>query len=300
MPTLYILEATAEGAVRQQQCEQLPSSVELAALIGVASGHVEHVTVLYQGKRAHLFVDDEGALKGATPNKRASALYANATRSRGGERPELLYRDILKEPQPRDFLRDEKGQIAVISGTALFWPASAPDWEPEGSPWREYVDETPAVPAGGMPLNTPWGPPQDSVEVATGIVWCTTASHGGFWLSDARLEELPKWARRFSGKPGISRNWFEEDCDWCIVQLAFPAEFADHDPQGAARHAPAAEDALRQWHPDLWEARHGKVLEPGQSLRRDRDVKERGQRAAQEQRLADNLALEKLYERKPQ
>ncbi len=67
---------------------------------------------------------------------------------------------------------------------------------------------------------TPWGRAQRVEEFAPGIVWCSTASHGGFWLSDERCEKMPEPYR--SAERWAGRNWFEEDCDWCLVYLAFP------------------------------------------------------------------------------
>ena len=40
-------------------------------------------------------------------------------------------------------------------------------------------------------------------------------------------------------------NWYEEDCDWCIVALAFPQFFA--------ASIPAALATLQQYKPDLFE-----------------------------------------------
>lgn len=74
---------------------------------------------------------------------------------------------------------------------------------------------------------TPWDEAQQVEEIAPGIVWCSTASHGGYWLSDKRCQEMPepyRSAPRWAGK-----NWFEEDCDWCLVYLAFPEVFQKHD-----------------------------------------------------------------------
>jgi hypothetical protein len=36
---------------------------------------------------------------------------------------------------------------------------------------------------------TPWGAPQTTKEIASGIILYTTASHGGFWLSPERNEK---------------------------------------------------------------------------------------------------------------
>ena len=82
------------------------------------------------------------------------------------------------------------------------------------------ADTTPRI---GM--CTPWGIADYIEDIAPGIVLATTPSHGGIWLSTARLDKVPmSWrAARFSGDP--NSHWFEEDCDWAMVALTFPAAF---------------------------------------------------------------------------
>lgn len=72
---------------------------------------------------------------------------------------------------------------------------------------------------------TPWGESQFSHVIADGIVEHATAGHGGIHLSEARLnivkQKHPNF-KTFCGKP----NWFEEDCDVCIVVNCFPEFFS--------------------------------------------------------------------------
>jgi len=70
---------------------------------------------------------------------------------------------------------------------------------------------------------TPWGNPQTVVEIADGIVWYTTAGHGGCWLSDERLAQLSPALRAWQSFTGP--NWYEEDCDWVFPFLCFAEEF---------------------------------------------------------------------------
>lgn len=72
-------------------------------------------------------------------------------------------------------------------------------------------------------IETPWGPSQTSEEIAPGIVRHNTASHGGYYLSPERVAEMPMALRSF--KPFAGSNWYEEDCDWAVVALAFPQFF---------------------------------------------------------------------------
>jgi hypothetical protein len=73
------------------------------------------------------------------------------------------------------------------------------------------------------PIETPWGPSQSSREIALGIIRYDTASHGGYYVSPERILQMPKPLREF--KPFAGANWYEEDCDWAIVALAFPQFF---------------------------------------------------------------------------
>lgn len=76
-----------------------------------------------------------------------------------------------------------------------------------------------------MPTSTPWGTAQTETQITPGITWFSTASHGGFRLDGdmwrefhLRFPEAVLWA----GNP-----WFEEDCDWAWVPIAFPEFFSD-------------------------------------------------------------------------
>jgi len=67
---------------------------------------------------------------------------------------------------------------------------------------------------------SPWGAVQDQKELAPGIIQVWTASHGGIWVEPA------KWATMPIKTTGYSEDgWFEEDCDWALVALAFPEAF---------------------------------------------------------------------------
>jgi hypothetical protein len=74
-----------------------------------------------------------------------------------------------------------------------------------------------------IPVITPWGESDDKKKYADGIVWYDTPTHGGFWISEKRLAEMPSGARSF--RPWAGTGWYEEDCDWVIAVLAFPEHF---------------------------------------------------------------------------
>jgi hypothetical protein len=74
-------------------------------------------------------------------------------------------------------------------------------------------------------LHTPWGMADGITEVGMGILCVQTPSHGGYYVPDSVLHQIPHklqvWAAECSG----SRNWYEEDCCWAAVCYAFPYLF---------------------------------------------------------------------------
>jgi hypothetical protein len=78
-----------------------------------------------------------------------------------------------------------------------------------------YRDGDPNAP------HTPWGRAQRVIEHAPGIAFYSTAGHGGFYLSAARLAQMPISDR--------SRGWYEEDCESLRVVHAFPDVFPQHN-----------------------------------------------------------------------
>lgn len=73
---------------------------------------------------------------------------------------------------------------------------------------------------------TPWGNTDQATECKPGIVFVSTASHGGFYLSPARRSELPAALRGTAfvdrNKPGWAPDtWWEEDCDAAKIAAHF-------------------------------------------------------------------------------
>jgi len=85
-------------------------------------------------------------------------------------------------------------------------------------------------------VQTPWGTADSTTEVAEGITFYSTPSHGGYCLSDERLEQIP-YKLRDLNTYGRDR-WFEEDCEWAIVCTVFPQYFP-------ARALPVAKDMMQ-------------------------------------------------------
>ncbi len=86
-----------------------------------------------------------------------------------------------------------------------------------------------------MATSTPWGPAQNSTKIAPGIMLYSCAGHGGIHLSPTRQKEFKSKFPEFQTwiKGG---EWFEEDCDVCVIILAFPQYFKAEDIQSAFNH----------------------------------------------------------------
>lgn len=107
------------------------------------------------------------------------------------------------------------------------------------------------------PISTPWGKSQTATVYAPGIVFHSTAGHGGFKLDRMRNKAMPEALR-------IAGGWYEEDGDWARVAAGYPDLFTYREQASADR-------ILRDWCPDAWEAIHGRALAPGESFSRERD-----------------------------
>ena len=84
---------------------------------------------------------------------------------------------------------------------------------------------------------TPWGRSEHARVIAEGIVFHSTASHGGFKLSAGRLAEMPGALRRISLESKLHGpgGWFEEDCEAAAVVFGFPQLFPPEQVQSARR-----------------------------------------------------------------
>ena len=97
---------------------------------------------------------------------------------------------------------------------------------------------------------TPWGVPDSVRCIAAGIWWVSTPSHGGYWLSPDRLAAMPEPFKVLKTFGSVGPQWFEEDCDWAIVALAFPAEMAVEPAERNAEMFRAARDTFAACHLD--------------------------------------------------
>lgn len=103
--------------------------------------------------------------------------------------------------------------------------------------------------------STPWGPSQGATIYADGVVFHSTAGHGGFLLSPDRNRKVHQSIR-------VTAGAYEEDEAWAIVAFSFPHLFTAYERR-------AAEKTMKDSFPDAWEAITGNVLGPGESWKKD-------------------------------
>ena len=104
-------------------------------------------------------------------------------------------------------------------------------------------------------LPTPWGPSQGATVFAEGVICHSTAGHGGFHLSAERNDKVHPFLRDGSG-------FYEEDEAWAIVAFTFPHLFTSFESR-------CAERTILDSYPDAWETITGRVLQPGESRKKD-------------------------------
>lgn len=78
-------------------------------------------------------------------------------------------------------------------------------------------------------MNTPWGLTNDVAVLEHGILRVDTPSHGGYYVPDEVLERIPEAHRAYAARWSGSEHWYEEDCAWAAVALAFPEIFTRED-----------------------------------------------------------------------
>jgi len=88
-------------------------------------------------------------------------------------------------------------------------------------------------------------------------MWYSTAGHGGFHVSPTLNSKMPEALR-------IEDGWYEEDCDWALVAVAFPDLFAKENANAIS--------TMKNWHPNRYEKHFGVTLRPDESYIRRRDL----------------------------
>lgn len=103
--------------------------------------------------------------------------------------------------------------------------------------------------------STPWGPSQGTTVYTDGVVFHSTAGHGGFHLSPDRTAQVHAMLQAGDG-------FYEEDECWAIVAFTFPHLFTSFERR-------CAERTMKDSFPDAWEAITGNLLKPGESRKSD-------------------------------
>ncbi|MCG8274723.1 hypothetical protein MIC97_24920 [Aquamicrobium sp. NLF2-7] len=103
--------------------------------------------------------------------------------------------------------------------------------------------------------STPWGQSQGATVYADGVVFHSTAGHGGFLLSADRNGKVHHSIRAVGAA-------YEEDEAWAIIAFSFPHLFTSFERR-------AAEKTMKDSFPDAWEAITNSVLAPGESRKKD-------------------------------
>ena len=106
-------------------------------------------------------------------------------------------------------------------------------------------------------MHTPWGPSQEQRTIAPGLVSVSTASHGGYHVSEDRWQEIERIFPAFKSWAG--RGWLEEDCDWAIAALVWPDQFDAQAIFNALRTARSRSDAYIT--PDWLTSVHGRNVQ---------------------------------------
>ena len=113
----------------------------------------------------------------------------------------------------------------------------------------------------GKGTTTPWGRAQYGYKYGPGVNSYGCAGHGGFKVAAGKLKKMHPALAAVGGDDG----WFEEDCDWAAVAVAFPEMFTQKDVDYAL-------ESLIRWNPDAYEGFSGVTLEQGESPVKDERV----------------------------
>jgi len=117
MTTLYIIDA--DGSFVSVETPTPPSYAEMREHLKCDC--IQDVSVLFQGREAHMFVDEDGLAKDLPINHRASRVYSNVLLHRHGR---ATYDDMNEEPSRAVVISHDRPIIIV--GTAFLWAARLP------------------------------------------------------------------------------------------------------------------------------------------------------------------------------
>lgn len=105
--------------------------------------------------------------------------------------------------------------------------------------------------------STPWGTADYAYHHARGVIFYTTPGHGGYKVSLTKALQMPPALAKMGMNWG-GALWFEEDCQYAAVPLAFPELFS-------AEQVEQAKQSLLNWSHEAYEEFCGVVLTAEQS-----------------------------------
>jgi hypothetical protein len=78
----------ADGTERVEDARKEPKLDELQKFVG---GYIEHVAIVHNGKRGHLYVNETGALDALPLNEKATAIYRETHKGRMTPGPLVIF-----------------------------------------------------------------------------------------------------------------------------------------------------------------------------------------------------------------
>jgi hypothetical protein len=109
---------------------------------------------------------------------------------------------------------NESGTVAIGAPGSAMRRITKPA-EPQTEPPSRYDVST----------DTPWGTAQSATYYMEGVIFYSTASHGGFHLSKTALRRVPDYLQTADKYAPGTAGWYEEDCASAIVVVCFPELF---------------------------------------------------------------------------
>lgn len=91
---------------------------------------------------------------------------------------------------------------------------------------------------------SPWGKIQDVQDLADGVWFVSTSSHGGIKLSRKLQNEMPECLRQKTA-------WYEEDCEASLVMVGLQRYFHEEKWQKSINEA---HQSAKNWFPDEYHA----------------------------------------------
>ena len=129
---------------------------------------------------------------------------------------------------------NESGTVAVGAPNSAMRRITEPA-EPS-EPRHDYSPRT----------STPWGEAQSATYFAKGLIMYSTASHGGFHVSNGLLKRIPDYLQTADAYASGTAGWYEEDCASAIVIVCLPEFFPMEWRMNAVR-------TMQSTYPKQWE-----------------------------------------------